>query len=148
MSRFRGLPPVLRVASLLRPLFPLGLVATVAYLLTTRVWSSAQVGVYVSRVAIIAVNLSLVGLGGSLVVRAYRARVRQPGGGPLQLESWQSQVRTMVALTGVPVCVLVLTVIISPTIGAYQIVFPVSIIGAFVFLAVALSMGIVREARG
>ncbi len=148
MSSFRSLPPVLRMASLLRLLFPLGLVATFAYLVTAGVWSSAHLGIYASRVEVIAVNLSLVGLGSSLVVRTYRARVRQPGRGPFPLESWQSQVRTILALIAVPVCALVLAVVISPTTGAFQLVFPVSIIGAIMFLVAAYSMGIVREARG
>lgn len=147
MSSLRQLPPVLRVASVLRLLFPLGLVATFAYLVTAGVWSSAHLGVYASRVAVIAANLSLLSLGCGLVVRTYMARVRQPGRGPFQLESWQNQVRTILVLTGVPVCALVLTVIISPTIGAFQLVFPVSIIGAIMLPLVAFSMGFGWEAR-
>lgn len=147
MNSFRRLPPVLRVASLLRLLFPLGLLATSALLVTAGHWSSAQVGIYVSRLAIIAANLSLLGLGCSLVVRTYLVRVRQPGGEPFPLASWHSQVRTILALTAVPVCALVLAVIISPTVSAFQFVFPASIIGAIMFLVVALSMGLGREAR-
>lgn len=153
MSSFRGLPPVLRVASLLRLLFPPGLVATFAYFVyvaTAGRWSSAHMGIYVSRVAIIAVNLTLLGLGSSIVVRTYMAHVRQLGRGPFRLESWQSQVRAILALTAVPVCALVLAVIISPTVDAFQFVFPVSIIGAIMLPVVAFSMGmgIGRGTRG
>jgi len=149
MNSFRQLPPVLHVASLLRVLFPLGLVATFAYSVTAGLWSSPQVEVYASRLAIIGINLGLLGLGCTLVVRTYRARVRQHGREPIPLESWQSQVRTILALTAVPVCALVLAVIISPTVGAFQIVFPVSIIGAIILPVVAFSigMGIGQEAR-
>ncbi len=147
MNSFRRLPPVLRVASLLRLLFPLGLLATCALLVTAGHWSSVQVGIYVSRLAIIATNLSLVGLGCSLVVRSYLVRVRQRGREPFSLASWHSQVRTIVTLTAVPVCALVLAVIISPTAGAFQLVFPASILGAIMFLVIALSKGIGREAR-
>jgi hypothetical protein len=149
MNSFRQLPPVLRVASLLRLLFPLGLVATFAYLVTAGLLSSAHVEVDASRLAIIAVNLSLLGLGCALVVRTYRARIRQQGRGSFPLESWQSQVRTILALTAVPVCALVLVVIISPTSRAFQIVFPVSIIGAITLPVVAFSigMGIGQAAR-
>ena len=146
MNTFRRLPPVLRLASLLRPLFPLGLFAG-AFLVTAGEWSSAHWGVYADHLAIIAVNLSLLGLGCSLVVRTYIARVRQLGRGPFWLESWQSQVRTILAVTAAPACALVLAVIISPTVRAFQFVFPASILGAIVFLGVALAMGIVLQDR-
>lgn len=152
MNSLRQLPPVLRVASLLRPLFPLALFATCAYfvyLATIGRWSSAHMGIYASRVAIIAVNLSLLGLGSRLIVRTYLAGARQPSRAPFRLESSQSQVRAILALTAVPLCALVLAIIISPTVDAFQFVFPVSIIGAIMLPVVAFSMGVGfgREAR-
>lgn len=142
MTRFRRLPPVLRMASLLRPLFPLGLFVAFALIITAGVWSSGHEGVYGSRVVVIALNLSLLGLGCTLVVRVYNARFRQPGREPFPLESWQSQVRTTLMLTAIPVCTLVFALVIPPTAGAFELVFPASLIGVFVCLAVALSMGI------
>lgn len=146
MHPLRHLPPVMHVASLLRLLFPLGLFAAFACLATTRLWPSAHWGVYAVRVAIVAVNLSLVGLACILVVHTYLVRVRQFGTDPIPLASWQSQVQTIMALTAVPVCALVLAAVISPTVRAFQVVFPVSIVGAIVFLVVALSLEIGREA--
>lgn len=69
MNSGRQLPPALCVASLLRLLFPLGLFATFAFIATAGQWSSAHMGIYASHVAVIAVNLSLLSLGCSLVVR-------------------------------------------------------------------------------
>ncbi len=142
MSNFRRLPPVLRVASLLRPLFPLGFSAVFVYLVTAGWWSSAHLVVFASRAAVIAGNLLLVGLGCSLVVRRYNSRFRQPSREPFPLASWQSQVRALLALEALPLCALVLALVISPTVRAFQVVFPVTLIGAVVFLAVALSMGV------
>jgi hypothetical protein len=143
------LPPVLRVASLLRLLFPLGLFATLMFPVTASLWTaSARMGIYASQVAIIAVNLILLGLACGLVVRAYNARVRQPVMRPFPLDSWQSQARAILALAALPVCALVLAVVIPPTASVFQIVFAVSLLGAIVFLVVALSTGIARETRG
>lgn len=144
MTSFRRLPPVLRMASLLRPLFPLGLFAAFALIITAGAWSSSHAGVYASRVVVIALNLSLLGLGCTLVVRVYNLRFRQAGREPFPLESWQSQVRTILALAAIPVCTLVLAIVIPPAAGAFELVFPASLIGVFVCLAVALSMGISR----
>lgn len=142
MTGFRRLPPVLRVASLLRPLFPLGLFGALGLGLTAGQWSFAHLGApYASRVGVIALNLSLLGVGCTLVVHVYNSRFRQPGREAYPLESWQSQVRTILALAAIPVCALVLTLVIPPTASAFQFVFPVSIIGAFVCLGVTLSMG-------
>lgn len=146
MSGFRRLPLVLRVASLLRPLFPVGLFATIAFLITAGLWSSAQWGIDASRVAIIAVNLGLVGLASDVVVRAYNARFRRPDRRPFPLDSWQSQARAILALAALPICALVLASVIPPTARIFQIVFPVSLIGVIALLVVALSTGIAREA--
>lgn len=149
MRSFRSLPPVLRVASLLRLLFPLGLFATVMFPVTASLWTtSARMGIYASQVVVIAANLSLLGLACGLVVRAYNARVRQPVRRPFPLDSWRNQVGMILALAALPVCALVLAVVIPPTARAFQIVFPASLLGAIVFLVVALSTGIAQEAQG
>lgn len=142
MTSLRHLPPVLRVASLLRPLFPLGLFVTFAYLISAGAWTSAHDGLYAARVGVIAINLGVVGLGCSAVVYVYNARFRQPDRTTFPLTSWQSQVRTMLALTIMPVVALVMAMVIPPTASAFQLVFPASIIGGVVCLAVTLSMGV------
>ena len=141
MTGFRRLPPVLRVASLLRPLFPLGLFVAFLYMVSAGAWPSAHVGVDASRVAVIAVNLGVLGLGCSAVVHIYNSRFRQLDRATFPLESWQSQVRNILALAVIPVCALVMAIVIPPTARAFQLVFLASIIGAFVCLAVTLSMG-------
>lgn len=146
MTSFRRLPPVVRVASLLRPLFPLGLFVTLAYMVSVGAWSSAHAGLSAGRVAVIAINLAVVGLGSSAVVRVYTARFRQPDRVTFPLASWQSQVRTMLALTIIPIGALVLALVIPPTARAFQLVFPASILGAVVCLAVTLSVGASEEA--
>ena len=140
MTSFRRLPPVLRVASLLRPLGPFGLFVAFAYMVSAEAWSSAHEGLYAGRVAVIAINLAVVGLGCNAVVRVYNSRFRQPDRATFPLASWQSQVRTMLALTIIPVAALVLAMVIPPTARAFQLVFPASIVGAVVCLAVTLSM--------
>jgi hypothetical protein len=50
--------------------------------------------------------------------------------GPFPLESWQSQVRAFVLAAALPIGALVLAVVIPPTSRAFEIVFPVSIMGA------------------
>jgi hypothetical protein len=134
MRNFRRLPPVLRVASLLGLQFPLPLFTL---LLISNRWFFPQSGVYASRVAVIALNLGLVGMTCAHVVQTYSARFRQPGSGPFPLEAWQSQVRAIVLPTALTICAIILAVIISPTSSAFEIVFPTSIAGAvvaFVFL--------------
>lgn len=137
MSSFRRLPPVLRVASLLRLLFPLGLLAACVTGLTMSLSSSPPSGAYASRVIIIAANLGVVGLSCTLVVHAYNARFarfRQPGRGLFPLDTRQSQVRAIVLPAALSICALVLAVVIPPTAGAFEIVFPASILGAGVCL--------------
>ena len=141
MTGFRRLPPVLRVASLLRPLFPLALFALFALMVTAESWSPGPEVAYVSRVAVIGINLGVLGLGCSVMVHVYNSRFRQPGKESLLLESWQRQLWTMLALAAIPVCAIALALVIPPTARAFQFAFPVSLIGVFVCLAVTLSMG-------
>lgn len=145
MANFRRLPPVLRVASLLRPLFPLGLFAAVALMVAAGAWSSGQEMVWSSRMEVIAVNLGVLGLGSSLVVHAYNSRLRHLGAEAVPLASWQGQVKTLLALATIPVCAIVMAVVISPTVDAFQFVFPASLVGVFVCVAVAVVLGFGRK---
>ncbi|MDE3230851.1 MAG: hypothetical protein KGO05_13310 [Chloroflexota bacterium] len=138
MTGFRRLPHILRVASLLRPLFPLGLFAGIAYLVTAGAWSHGPEAAYASRVAVFAMNLSVLGLGCAVIVHVYNSRFREPDRQPFPLESWQSQARAILALAATPVCALVLAIVIPPTARAFEFVFPVSLIGVIVCVAVTL----------
>jgi hypothetical protein len=144
MRDFRPLPPLLRVARILGLLVPLaGFVAPIALVLTKLFpqWTNDVV-----RVMVIALNLGLLSGACSLALRTYSTRFRQPDRGPFPLASWQSQVRAIVLAAAPTICALVLAVVISPTARAFEIVFPLSIIGAGVFLAVVLSVNGERHA--
>lgn len=147
MSNFRRLPPVLRVASLLRLLFPLALMAVFFGSRILHQWTSPQSSLYISRGAVIAINLGIVGMACTRAVRTYSMRFRQQGSGPFALDTWQSQVRAILLPAAVSICALVLAVAIPPTVRTFQIVFPISIVGAGVFLAFLL-VSIQREAMG
>lgn len=138
MRYFRRLPPVLRVASLLGLLFPLALIVAFMTLLITSLSSSHQSGVYASRVAVIALNLGVLGVACTSAVYTYSRRFREPDKRPYPLDSWQSQVRAILLAAALPICAIALAIIIPPTSLAFEIVFPVSIIGAGVSLAVYL----------
>ncbi len=144
MRDFRRLPPPLRVARILGLLFPLaGCVAPIALVLTKLFpqWTNDVV-----RVMVIALNLGMLSGACSLALRTYSTRFRQPDRGPFPLASWQSQVRAIVLAAAPTICALVLAVVIPPTARAFEIVFPLSIIGAGVLLAVVLSVNGERHA--
>jgi hypothetical protein len=131
MRDFRHLPPLLRVASILGLLFPLASIELFAVVFAPTL-SSLPVGSF--RVLMIALNLLLLGWACSFAVRTYSARFRQPGGGPFPLDSWQSQVRAIVLLSALPLGALAVALVIPPTSRAFQIVFPISILGACVLI--------------
>jgi len=110
-------------------------------MVTEAVWWPGSEVANASRLEVIALNLGVLGLGCSAVVHIYNSRFRQLDRATFPLESWQSQVRNILALAVIPVCALVMAIVIPPTARAFQLVFLASIIGAFVCLAVTLSMG-------
>jgi len=134
MRYFRRLPPLLRVASLLGLLFPLASILLFAELFATSLSSSVDS----SRVAMIALNLAMLGGACSVAVTTYSTRFRQPDPEPFPLSSWQSQVRTLVLLAALPSCALVLAVFIPSTALAFALVFLVSILAAGVLFVASL----------
>jgi hypothetical protein len=114
------------------------LTALLIYLLLTRLSSSAPSPVGSSRLWIIALNLGALGWFYFLVVQTYSVRLRQLGMGPFPLNSWQNQARMLVLMAALPLCALALAVVIPPTQRAFEVVFPISIVGAFVSLGVCL----------
>ena len=139
MRNFRRLPPLLRVASILGLLFPLGFFIAMVAVLVTSLASSHQSGFYPSRVAVIALNLGAVGGACTVAVHTYSMRFRQPGRGPFPLDSWQSQVRALLLSSALPIGALVLAVVSPPTSLAFgMIVFPITLFGMGVALAVSL----------
>jgi hypothetical protein len=148
MRNFRRLPPVLRVASLLGLLFPLGMMVAFTMALVTTRSSSPQAGVYASRVAVIAANLGAVGMASAFVVNTYCLRFRPLSRQPFPLESWKSQVRAILMPAVAPIGAMVLATVIPPTSSAFQIVFPISIIGVGVCLVVSYTEYSRREVTG
>ncbi len=146
MRDFRRLPPLLRVASILGLLFSLAPIAAIMVVLIASLSSSPQSGVYATRVAVIVGNLGVLSGACSVAVQTYSTRFRQPDRGPLPLASWQSRMRAIFLAAALPICALALAVFIPPTQSAFEIVFPVSIIGAVVLLAASLWMNIGRQA--
>ncbi|HEX8727628.1 MAG TPA: hypothetical protein VF739_03340 [Ktedonobacterales bacterium] len=114
---------------------------------TAGAWSSSPDAISAARFMVIALNLGVLGLGGFLVVHVYNSRVRQPTREPFLLETWQGQVKTLFALAAVPVCAITLAIAIPPTARAFQVVFPASIIGVFVCVAVAAVIGFGQRAE-
>lgn len=137
MHRFRRLPPLLRVADLLALLFALTGIALLVEAFITSL--SAVPPRWPVNMNIVVIGLNLILLAGSCSFvdqahQAYSARLRQPVGGPSPspLGSWQVQVRTIVLLAALPLGALIWAAFIPPTSSAFMVVFPVTLIGAFV----------------
>ena len=145
MGYFRHLTPLLRVASVLGLLFSCvslaALVACMGGFFTSQ--SFPQWTVKASRVVVIAGNLGMVGGACSFAVYSYTTRFRELDGGPFPLDSWQSQARAIGVMAALPICALVLAVAIPPTALAFEVVFPISILGALALLAATIAATIV-----
>lgn len=98
------------------------------------------------RVQIIAANLGLLCFVCAFAVRLYSARFPHPDSSPLSLNSLQSLIGVTALVTALPICAIVLALIISPASDAFQIVFPISIIGAVVLLVAYFSTYSRRQA--
>ena len=94
----------------------------------------------------IALNLIVAGAVCSTVVALYSTRFygEQAEGRPIFFGSWQSQSRAIMLLNAPPACAVILALVISPASAAFEFVFPVSLLGALVLIAIALF----RVARG
>jgi hypothetical protein len=146
VHRFRRLPPLLRVADILALLFAL---AGIALLVEAFISTLSTVPPrWPVNTLVIGLNLVLLAGSCSFVDRAYSTRVRQPGGGPSPslLGSWQGQVRAILLLAALPLCALAVVAFISPTSSASKIVFPVTLIGAFVSFGAHLWLNIGQQA--
>ena len=146
MRYFRRLPPLLRVASILGLLFALASIVGFVEVIIAVLSSIPRSPVDPSRMLVIALNLGMLGLACNVAVNSYSMRFRQPDKRPFPLDSWQSQVRTILLLAALPIAALVLAVAIPPTSLAFGIVFPISIIGVIVLVVATLQMNIGRRA--
>ena len=115
MRYFLRLPLLLRVVSILSLLFlPASLVLSLGSVITV-LPSSPQWPVGASRAVGIAWNLTMLSLACSFVVSNYALRFFRPGRGSYPLESWQSQVRWLLALAALPLCVLTVAILLPRT---------------------------------
>ncbi len=148
MRDFRRLPPHLRGADGIERVFlAAGSVLTTLSAAVIQL-SSRHSSVDLSPVGIIAVNLGLLCLVCAFAVRLYITLFRQPDRRPLTLNSLQSLIGVIALATALPICAIVLALIISPASDAFQIVFPISIMGAVVLLVAYLSTYSRRQAAG
>lgn len=143
MRYFIHLPPIERVVSVLERLFPLAssilaMFSLIYFSTTSSV--SPQSKVDSIRVLMITLNLVLLFGGGIFALRAHLARFHLLRGGPFPLGSWQSQALAIVLVAILPTCALALSILISPSDGAFAVVFPISLLGVFMLLAAHLLM--------
>lgn len=136
MRHLRRLPPLLRVLMMLGFLFPLA-----SLVLVCISWLSYQShpSVELSRLYVIALNLGILGGACTLVVGAYGKRFNQPVLHVRMprlnaLNSWPGQLRAIGLLGALPLSAIILAAIIPPEVTAFEIVFPLSIVAAFVLL--------------
>jgi hypothetical protein len=110
MRYFPRLPPLLRVVSILNLLFILASLVLFLGSVNTVFPSFPRWPVDASRAVGIAWNLIMLSLACSFVVSNYSLRFFRPGRGAYPLESWQSQVRWLLALAALPLGALALAV--------------------------------------
>lgn len=101
-----------------------------------------------SRLGAISINLGLLCLVCAFTVRLYSSRFHQPDSRPLTPSSGLSLSRAISLVAALPVCAIVLALAIPPTSRTFQIVFPISIIGAVVLLVVYVSTYSRRQTAG
>jgi hypothetical protein len=136
MRYFRRLPPLLRVASLLSLLLPLGFFVLPLNGFVHMMSLSRTALLYGDLLVGIGLNLSMVGAACFVVVQSYTKRFREPGApGPFPFDSWQSQMRAILLMAALPICALLLAVIIPLTSEASIIVLQVTGLGVFVLVA-------------
>lgn len=138
MRDYHRLPPLLRLASIVSILALFLVTVMLMMLFLARLSSSPPTTDDLSRLWIIALNLGALGFYYFVVEQIYRMRFRQLAEGPFPLESWQSQARVLGLMAALPLCALVLAVVIPPSQRAFEVVFPISILGAFMSLGVCL----------
>lgn len=137
MNNVHRLPPVLRVASILGLLFPLGPIIAMVLVIVASPSFSPQWEVNAIRLAMIVGDLGMVGLACRITVHAYNERFRLPDRRPFPLDSWQSQVRAILLPAALSICALVLAIVLSPTARAFEVVFPAALMGAGVCFVIA-----------
>jgi hypothetical protein len=87
-----------------------------------------------NRMLAIALNLTMLGVASTFAVGTYSKRFRRPDGGPVPLDSWQSQLlRALLLAAALPLGALALAVVITPAAHpGYSNVFLITILAACV----------------
>ena len=139
MRDFRRLPPLLRVAAVLGLMLPLASLALLSQMLVAALptldWPSDF-----SRVSVVASSLVMLGLACTFVSTIYSTRFRYPQRRSFPLDSWQSQVRTIVLLAALPLCVFAWAIFVPATTPGFGNVYLLSIVAWVVLVGVGLWM--------
>jgi hypothetical protein len=124
------LPPLLRVVSIVGLLLPLASLILLMLDFLSRLPSDSEF----NRLLAIALNLTMLGVASSFAVGTYSKRFRRPDGGPVPLDSWQSQLlRALLLAAALPLFALALAFVITPAaFPRYTNVFLITILAACV----------------
>ena len=105
------LPPLRRMVSIVGLLLPLASLVLLMLEFLSRWPSDSEF----NRMLAIALNLTMLGVAGTFAVGTYSMRFRRPDGGPVPLDSWQSQLlRALLLAAALPLFALALAVVITP----------------------------------
>jgi hypothetical protein len=140
MHKFRHLPPLLRGASLLGVLLALVGIALFLKILIAIFLSAADPHRSADNTLVwmIALTLFPVSQAFDFPSRLYLVHRRRPDRQPFPLDSWQSQVRTFLLVTALPLGTLALAVVIAPTSRAFAGVISLSILEALVLFGASM----------
>ena len=141
MLYFPRLPPLVRVMSILSLLFLLAALVVFLEGLPIIQASFPWLSVDAHRAMGISLNLSMLSLTCSFVVSNYSLRFRRAGRQSYPLESWQSQVRWLLLLGMLPLCVLTVAILLPRTpLFDFMLGLPtllaILVVGAAVFYAI------------
>jgi hypothetical protein len=124
------LPPLLRMVSTVGLLLPLASLVLLLLDFLSRLPSDSEF----NRLLAIALNLTMLGVASTFAVGTYSTRFRRPDGGPVPLDSWQSQLlRALLLAAALPLFALALAVVITPAAyPSYTNLFLITILAACV----------------
>lgn len=126
MNYFRRLPVFLRVMSIVDYLLRLSAIALLAGVFSSSVFAFPHMSsLAVQRMNVIGVNFSCLSMAISNVIYRYTARFRQPSAPPSPLDTWRLQAQALLWPSIAPICAIVLTLLISPELMAFGLVYEV-----------------------
>lgn len=145
MRYFRRLSPRASAANIFERVFFLVSIALMELPMVMILLFSSHPSGGAIRLGIIAIDLGILGLGCASALKIYRTRFHQPDRAPYPFSSWQSRLRAIALAAALPICAFILAVIIPPTSRAFEIVFPISLIGGVALLVVCMVVSTSRS---